>query len=138
MKGINFLAAVLIAAFGFTVASSVGAYDGSLPDDTMYIGDVTKVDAKSKTMEVTTRFEKKPQTFKINLQPECYVHTSKRGEFSKFADLKVGTLVTVYGWPQGDKWMARRIAIWDPSDYLIKRLEADAKAGVYFKSENVE
>lgn len=138
MKGIKILTAVLIAVFGLTVASSVGAYDGSLADDTMYIGDVTKVDAKSKTMEIKTRFEKAPKTFTLNLQPECYVQTAKRGEFSKFADLKVGTLVSVYGWPQGGKWMARRITTWDPSDYLIKRLEADAKAGVYFKSENVD
>lgn len=138
MKSIKIFTAVLIAAFGLIVASSVGAYDGSLPDDTMYIGDVTKVDAKNKTMEVTVRFEKKAQTFKINLQPECYVHTAKRGVFSKFADLKTGTLVSVYGWPVGDKWMARRITTWDPNDYLIKRLAADAKAGVYFKSENVK
>ncbi|MBI5185471.1 MAG: hypothetical protein HZA01_07070 [Nitrospinae bacterium] len=138
MKGVKLFAAALIAAFGIAASSPAWAYDGSLPDDTMYIGDVTKVDAKSKTMEIKTRFEKTPKTFNISLQPECYVHTAKRGEFSKFADLKAGTLVSVYGWQKDGKWMARRIATWDPNDYLIKRLEEDAKAGVYFKSENVE
>ena len=137
MKGMKFFSAVLMAVFVFA-GSSVGAYDGSLPDDTMYIGDVTKVDVAGRTMEISVRFEKAPKTFAIQLQPECYVMTAKRGEFSKFADLKPGTLVSVYGWQKDGKWLARRIDTWNPNDYMIKRLEADAKAGVYFKSENVE
>jgi len=136
-KGRLYLAALLVA-FSFALAPMAGAYDGSLPDDTMYIGDVTKTDVKNRTMEVKIRFEKKPQTVKIHLQPECYVMTAKRGVFSKFKDLKVGTLVSVYGWPKDGKWLARRIDTWDPNDYMIKRLAADAKAGVYFKSEKVD
>ncbi len=138
MKMTRFLALLVGFAVALAGLTTAQAYEGSLPDDTMYVGDVTKVDAKNRTMEIKIRFEKKPQTFTLHLQPECYVMTAKRGVFSKFKDLKVGTLVSVYGWPKDGKWLARRIDTWDPNDYLMKRLAADAKAGVYFKSEQVD
>ncbi len=137
MKGTKLLGLIAGLAFAFTAVSSAGAYDGSLPDDTMYLGDVVKVDAKNKILTIKTRFEKSPKTYTLHLQPECYVMTAKRGIFSKFADLKAGTLVSVYGWPKDGKWWARRIDVWNPQDYLIKRLQADVKAGVFYKHEQL-
>jgi len=140
LKGVKFLAVSILAVFGFVVASTAGAYDGSLPDDTQQIGDVTMTNPSNHTMQIKTRFEKTAKTYNITLQPECYVMKAtgkNKGQFSHFADLKTGTLVAVYGWMKDGKWMARRIDILDPNDYLVKRLAADAKAGVYYKSEQV-
>ncbi|MBI5748417.1 MAG: hypothetical protein HZA00_04770 [Nitrospinae bacterium] len=126
----------------FVLSSGIAfAYDGSLIDDTSYTGTITKIDRGARVIELTTKFEKTPKTWKLNMQDECQIQVmttkdpSERGAFKKFAELKEGTLVNVYGWPKDGKWLARKISILNPDDYMVKRLEADAKAGVFFGHE---
>lgn len=126
----------------FVLSSGVAfSYDGSLPDDTAYIGAISKIDRGGRVIELTTKFEKTPKTWKLNMQDECQIQVmttknpSERGAFKKFAELKEGTIAIVYGWPKDGKWLARKISILNPDDYLVKRLEADAKAGVFFGHE---
>ncbi|MEK6545123.1 MAG: hypothetical protein AAB257_04570 [Nitrospinota bacterium] len=119
------------------------SYEGSLPDDTAYIGTITKIDRGARVIELTTKFEKTPKTWKLTMQDECQIQVnttknpSEKGAFKKLSELKEGTLAEVHGWPakDGSKWLARKISILNPDDYLVKRLEADAKAGVYFGHE---
>lgn len=126
----------------FVLSSGIAfSYDGSLPDDTAYIGTITKIDRGARVIELTTKFEKTPKTWKLTMQDECQIQVkttknpSERGAFKKFAELKEGTLAEVHGWTKDGKWLARKISILNPDDYMIKRLEADAKAGVFFGHE---
>lgn len=126
----------------FVLSSGVAfSYDGSLPDDTAYVGTISKIDRGGRVIELATKFEKTPKTWKLTMQDECQIQVmttknpSERGAFKKFAELKEGTLAIVYGWPKDGKWLARKISILNPDDYLVKRLEADAKAGVFFGHE---
>ena len=132
----------IIVASLFILSSGVAfSYDGSLADDTSYIGKIAKIDRGARVIELTTTFEKAPKTWKLNMQDECQIQVmttkdpSERGAFKKFAELKEGTLVIAYGWPKDGKWLARKISILNPDDYMVKRLEADAKAGVYWGHE---
>ncbi len=133
-----FLAVVLGAALVFTTmfAQSVSADvlgNGSAITDCLQIGKITSIGDKQLT--IATQFEKKSKNYTLHLLPECYVMTARRGEFKKFKELKKGDLIAAYGWYKDGKWNARRIDILDKNDYLIKRLAADAKAGVYYKHE---
>ena len=119
------------------------SYEGSLPDDTAYVGTITKIDRGARVVELTTKYEKTPKTWKLHMQDECQIQVkttknpSERGAFKKFSELKEGTLAEVHGWPSkdGGKWLARKISILNPADYMIKRLEADMKAGVFYGHE---
>jgi len=71
----------------------------------------------------------------LKLHADAYVMESDKGVFSKFAELKKGQLVAVYGWNKDGTYVARRIVILNPDNYLIKRLDADAKSGVFYKHE---
>jgi len=136
----KYLSIIVISLF--VLSSGIAfSYDGSLPDDTSYIGTITKIDRGARVIELTTKFEKTPKTWKLNMQDECQIQVkttkdpSERGAFKKFAELKEGTLAEVHGWPKDGKWLARKISILNPDDYMIKRLESDMKAGVYFGHE---
>ncbi len=107
--------------------------NGSDINDCMQLGEITKIG--NKELVITTKFEKAPKTYTLTMHPDAYVHTGDRGVFMKFSELKPGQLIAAYGWYRDGKWWARRIAVMDPNDYLIKRLAEDAKAGAYFKSE---
>ncbi|MBI3583855.1 MAG: hypothetical protein HY096_07890 [Nitrospinae bacterium] len=132
---------IIVASLFVLSSGAAFSYDGSLVDDTSYIGTITKIDRGARVIELTTKFEKTPKTWKLNMQDECQIQVmttkdpSERGAFKKFAELKEGTLVNVYGWPKDGKWLARKISILNPDDYMVKRLEADAKAGVFFGHE---
>jgi len=132
----------IIVASLFILSSGVAfSYDGSLADDTAYIGKITKIDRGARVIELTTTFEKTPKTWKLNMQDECQIQVmttkdpSERGAFKKFVELKEGTLAVVYGWPKDGKWLARKISILNPDDYLVKRLGDDARAGIFFGHE---
>ena len=132
----------IIVASLFILSSGVAfSYDGSLADDTAYVGTITKIDRGARVIELTTKFEKTPKTWKLTMQDECQIQIkttkdpSLRGAFVKFAELKEGTLAEVHGWPKDGKWLARKISILNPDHYMVKRLEADAKAGVYWGHE---
>ena len=139
MRKMRFLIAVAIAAgIGFTGFSvnPAGAGvlgNGSAITDTLQIGEITAIGNRQLT--IATKFEKKSKTYTLNLLPECYVMTAKRGVFKHFKELRKGELIAAYGWYRNGKWNARRIDILDKNDYLIKRLAADAKAGAYYKHE---
>ena len=107
--------------------------NGSAPTDTLQIGEITGIGNRQLT--IATKFEKDSKSYTLDLLPECYVMTAKRGEFKKFSELKKGDLVAAYGWYKDNKWNARRIDLLDRNDYLVKRLDADAKAGAYYKHE---
>ena len=136
----KYLSIIVISLF--VLSSGIAfSYDGSLPDDTSYIGTITKIDRGARVIELTTKFEKTPKTWKLNMQDKCQIQVktskdpSERGAFKKLAELKEGTLAEVHGWPKDGKWLARKISILNPDDYMIKRLESDMKAGVYFGHE---
>ena len=137
----KYLSVVVASLFVLSFAGAVFSYDGSLPDDTAYIGVIKGIDRGARVITLETRFEKTPKTYKLNMQDECkiLIKTTKdpslRGAFVKLADLKEGTLVNAYGWTKDGKWLARKIQILNPDDYMVKRLEADAKAGVFFGHE---
>jgi hypothetical protein len=134
------LIALFVLAFVLSAAGDVfsASYEGSLDDDTMYIGNIAKIDRDSRVITLKTRFEKNPKTRTLHMLDNCIiqVNTTKdpaeKGAYKKFVELKEGTLVVVYGWPKDGKWWARRIDITNPDGYLPKRLEADNKVGVYF------
>jgi hypothetical protein len=107
--------------------------NGSDINDCLQIGEITKIG--NRELVITTKFEKAPKTYTLTMHPDAYVHTGDRGQFMKFSELKTGNLVAAYGWYRDGKWWARRIAVMDPNDYLMKRLADDAKAGVYYKGE---
>lgn len=141
----KYLSIIVVSMFVLSFAGVAFSYDGSLPDDTAYIGKIAKIDRGARVIELTTTFEKTPKTWKLNMQDECQIQVmttkdpSERGAFKKFAELKEGTLAIVYGWP-GDKgntgkWLARKISILNPDDYMVKRLEADKAAGIFFGHE---
>lgn len=132
----------IIVASLFILSSGVAfSYDGSLADDTAYIGKIAKIDRGARVIELKTTFEKNPKSWKLNMQDECQIQVmttkdpSERGAFKKFSELKEGTLVIAYGWPKDGKWLARKISILNPDDYMVKRLEADAKAGIFYGQE---
>lgn len=122
---------LLVFAANPAFAKNLGK--GSVIDDNLHIGVITKLGNKQLT--ISTRYEKKSKTYTMHMHPEAYVMTASRGQFKKFKELKKGTLVAVYGWYIGGKYTARRVDILDPNDYLIKRLAADAKSGFYWKHE---
>lgn len=122
---------LLVFAANPAFAKNLGK--GSVIDDNLHIGVITKLGNKQLT--ISTRYEKKSKTYTMHMHPEAYVMTASRGQFKKFKELKKGTLVAVYGWYKGGKYTARRVDILDPNDYLIKRLAADAKSGFYWKHE---
>ena len=115
------------------VAGESAVGNGSSINDALQIGEITALGNGQVT--IATKFEKTSQTYTLHLLPECYVMTAKRADFKKFAELKKGDLIAAYGWNKDGKWNARRIDILDKNDYLVKRLDADAKAGVFFKHE---
>ena len=124
----------LLVAGPFAGSSSAGVLgNGSAITDTLQIGEITAIGDRQLT--IATKYEKTSKTYTLVLLPECYVHTASRGEFKKFVDLKRGDLVAAYGWHKDNKWNARKISILDANDYLIKRLDADAKAGSFYKHE---
>lgn len=128
-----FAVGLVLSAFpGATVYAGVLG-NGSAKTDTLYVGVIKSLGDRQLTIQ--TEFEKKSKSYTLHLLPECYVMTASRGEFKKFKELKKGDLIAAYGWHKGGKWNARRIDILDRNDYLIKRLAADAKAGVYFNHE---
>ena len=124
----------LLVAGPFAGSSSAGVIgNGSAITDTLQVGKITAIGDRQVT--IATEFEKTSKTYTLVLLPECYVQESSRGGFKKFTELKKGDLIAAYGWHKDNKWNARRISILDPNDYLIKRLDADAKAGVFYKHE---
>lgn len=107
--------------------------NGSAITDTLQIGEIT--DLGDRQLTIATKFEKESKKYTLHLLPECYVMTADRAVFKKFKELKKGDLVAAYGWYKDNKWNARRIDILNPNDYLVKRLDADAKAGSFYKHE---
>ena len=138
----KYLSIIVVSLFVLSCGVAF-SYEGSLPDDTAYIGTITKIDRGGRVIELTTKFEKTPKTWKLHMQDECQIQVnttknpSEKGAFKKLSELKEGTLAEVHGWPSrdGGKWLARKISILNPDDYMVKRLEADAKGGVYFGHE---
>jgi hypothetical protein len=130
-----FVAGLLVAG-PFVGFSSAELGNGSTINDTLQVGKITAIGDRQLT--IATEFEKTSKTYNLVLLPECYVMTGDRGVFKKFVDLKKGDLVAAYGWNRDNKWNARRIVILDANDYLIKRLDADAKAGSFYKHERVQ
>lgn len=129
---VAFVVGLLVAGPSVGVSSAeIG--NGSTINDTLQVGKITAIGNRQLT--IATEFEKTSKTYTLVLLPECYVHTASRGEFKKFVDLKKGDLIAAYGWNKDNKWNARRISILDANDYLIKRLDADAKAGSFYKHE---
>ncbi len=127
------VAGLLIAGPSVGVSSADVLGNGSAITDTLQIGEITAIGDRQLT--IATKFEKTSKTYTLVLLPECYVQEASRGGFKKFAELKKGDLVAAYGWHKDNKWNARRISILDPNDYLVKRLDADAKAGSFYKHE---
>lgn len=128
------LVAVCASSFAFIANVEAGVLgNGSAITDTMQIGTITSLGDRK--LDIQTKFEKNSKKYSMVMHPEGYVMTALRGEFKKFKELKKGDLIAAYGWYRDGKWTARRIDILDPNDYLIKRLAADAKAGVYYKHE---
>lgn len=127
------VAGLLIAGPSTGVSSADILGNGSHITDTLQIGEVTAIGDRQLT--IATKYEKVSKTYNMVLLPECYVQDAIRGGFKKFAELKKGELVAAYGWYKDNKWNVRKISILDPNDYLIKRLDADAKAGAYYKHE---
>jgi len=128
------LAAGMVFTFFMAPSATAGVLgNGSAITDTLQIGEIKSVGDRQLTIE--TKFEKSAKTYTLHLLPECYVMTATRGEFKKFKELKKGDLIAAYGWHKDGKWNARRIDILDRDDYLVKRLAADAKAGVFYKHE---
>ena len=123
-----------LVAMLFMAQSAVAELgNGSTNKDCLQIGTITKLGNRELT--IATKFEKDSKTYTMKLHPDAYVHTQDRGVFKKFTELKTGDLVAVYGWNRDGTYVARRINILNPEHYLVKRLEADAKAGVYYKHE---
>ena len=129
MKKIGLIAAFLFVTGMFTAFNAVQpAYadnvgKGSAITDTLQIGVITSIGNRQLT--IMTKFEKNSKSYKMYMLPKAYVMTASRGVFKKFKELKKGDLIAAYGW----------IDILDPNDYLIKRLQKDAKAGFYYKHE---
>ena len=137
-KALFHLAVMVAAVMAFVAFSPRNSSadvlgNGSAITDCLQVGEITSLGDRQLTIK--TKFEKESKSYTLHLHPECYVMTAKRGEFKKFKELKKGDLVAAYGWYKDGKWNARRIDILDPHDYLVKRLAADAKAGVYYKHE---
>lgn len=124
-------ATLLVFAANPAFAKNLGK--GSVIEDNLHIGTITKIGNRQLT--ISTKFEKSAKTYTLHLHPDGYVMTASRGQFKKFRELKKGNLIAAYGYLKGGKWQARRIDILDPKDYLVKRLAADAKAGFYYKHE---
>ncbi len=124
-------AMLLVSGANPAFAKNLGK--GSVIEDNLHVGVITKLGNKQLT--ISTKFEKKSKTYTMHMHPDAYVMTASRGQFKKFTELKKGDLVAVYGWYKGGKYTARRVDILDPNDYLIKRLAKDAKAGFYYKHE---
>ncbi len=135
IKSMGFAFVFALVATVFLAQSAVAELgNGSTNKDCLQIGTITKLGNRELT--IATKFEKDSKTYTLKLHPDAYVQTADRGVFKKFAELKTGELVAVYGWNlDGNDYVARRIVILDPNSYLIKRLESDAKAGVYYKHE---
>lgn len=139
MKKIGLIAAFLFVTGIFTASYAVQpAYadnvgKGSAITDTLQIGVIKSIGNRQLT--IATKFEKKSKKYTLHMLPEAYVMTATRGVFKKFKELKKGDLIAAYGWYRNNKWNVRRIDILDPNDYLVKRLQKDAKAGFYYKHE---
>jgi len=129
-----FFGILLVSAFFVVQPSYADNYgQGSHITDTLQIGVITNLGDRK--LDIETRFEKTAKNYSMVLHPDAYVMTAKRGEFKKFKELKKGDLIAAYGWYKDGKWVARRIDLLDPNDYLVKRLAEDAKAGAYYKHE---
>lgn len=128
-----FAMGAILLVFGANPAFAKNLGKGSVIEDNLHVGVITKLGNKQLT--IATKFEKKSKTYTMHMHPDAYVMTASRGQFKKFTELKKGDLVAVYGWYKGGKYTARRVDILDPNDYLIKRLAKDAKAGFYYKHE---
>jgi len=132
-KGFAFVFALVSMVF-LAQAAVAEMGNGSTNKDNLQVGTISKLGNRELT--IATKFEKDSKTYTMKLHPDAYVMTGDRGVFKKFTELKAGDLVAVYGWNlDGNNYVARRISILDPNSYLIKRLESDAKAGVYYKHE---
>ncbi len=130
---IAFAAGLFLAMPGAGSVSAGTLGNGSAISDNLQIGKITDIGDRQVT--IATEFEKKSKSYTLHLLPECYVMTADRGVFKKFTELKKGDLIAAYGWHRDGKWNARRIDLLDRNDYLVKRLAADAKAGVFYKHE---
>jgi len=128
-----FVAGIFTAFHAVQPAWADNVGKGSAITDTLQIGVITSIGKRQLT--ISTKFEKKSKSYKLHMLPEAYVMTASRGVFKKFKELKKGNLIAAYGWYRNNKWNVRRIDILDPNDYLIKRLQKDAKAGFYYKHE---
>lgn len=137
IKSMGFAFVFALVATVFLAQSAVAEMgNGSTNRDNLQVGTISKLGNRELT--IATKFEKVSKNYTLKLHPDCYVQTADRGVFKKFVELKAGDLVAVYGWNLTGKdsdYVARRIMILDSNSYLIKRLEADAKAGVYYKHE---
>ncbi len=132
-KGFAFVFALVATVF-MAQAAVAELGNGSTNKDCLQIGTITKLGNRELT--IATKFEKASKTYTMTLHADAYVHTADRAVFKKFTDLKAGDLVAVYGWNlDGKTYVARRVSILNPDSYLVKRLEADAKAGVFYKHE---
>jgi len=137
----RYLSVLVASLFVLSSGIALAEYNGSTDEDCTYVGTITKIEKSPRAIVIKTAFEKTAKERKLILQDECQVQiqTTKnpadRGAFRKFADLKGGELVLVHGWPKDGKWLARKINIMNPDDYLMKRLADDAKAGVYYNHE---
>ncbi len=131
-------AVIAMVTLAFTVqpATAKNLGNGSDITDTLQVGEITGLG--NKVITIKTKFEKNSKKYELHMLPEAYVMTAHRGKFMKFSQLKKGDLIAAYGWFKGGKWNARRVDLLDRNNYLIKRLKADAKAGVYLKHENVK
>lgn len=113
------------------LANNLG--NGSDPTDCLQIGKISKLGNRQLTIK--TEFEKTSKEYSFTLHADGYVMVHEGGAFKKFAELKVGDLVAVYGWNKDGQYTARRIMALSPDNYLVKRLAADAKAGFFYKHE---
>ncbi len=128
------LIAMVTLAFTVQPAMAKNLGNGSDITDTLQIGKITGLG--NRTITIKTEFEKNSKQYELHMLSNAYVMTADRGKFMKFSQLKKGDLIAAYGWFKGGKWNARRVDLLDRNDYLIKRLAADAKSGVYYKHEN--
>ncbi len=123
----------LMAVAFFAQPATAELGNGSTDHDTLQVGKITSLGDRQ--LSVTTEFEQNAKKYSFTLHRDAYVNVHEGGAFKKFAELKVGDLVAVYGWNIDGKYVARRIMTLDANHYLLKRLAQDAKDKVYYKHE---
>ena len=128
-----FFALCLVSTVFLVQPAFADLSNGSTDHDCLQVGTIS--DLGNRQLTIQTKFEKDSKSYTLKLHADAYVMESDKGVFSKFAELKKGQLVAVYGWNKDGTYVARRIVILNPDNYLIKRLDADAKSGVFYKHE---